>query len=284
MKRPKAIFVITFTVLINIALIFSLYKVWEGELNAIWVPSFLALIPIAGFFFTAFLIDLSQTRKFLWGIWPPLVLGFIIVLSIYISSGDFNPVPIIIAFVGLVGWSYHIFWYSRYINRDKNRFMVGERLPSFPLLNVEEETIYSTELLNRPTIFLFYRGNWCAFCMTQIKELAKKFHEIENRGAQLVLVSSQIEEKHKELADSLNISAHFMRDKYLVASRKLGIIHEGGTPLGLEFQGYDQDTTLPTLILTDQQGVIRFLDVADNYKIRPEPDTYLSLLDTISVN
>jgi len=39
--------------------------------------------------------------------------------------------------------------------------------------------------------------------------------------------------------------------------------------------GYDSDTVLPTAILTDQNGVILFTDQTDNYRVRPEPDTFL---------
>ena len=53
--------------------------------------------------------------------------------------------------------------------------------------------------------------------------------------------------------------------------------------MGLEFQGYDEDTILPTVVLTDQNGIIRYADLTDNYRVRPEPSTYLRLLDSIAV-
>ena len=35
---------------------------------------------------------------------------------------------------------------------------------------------------------------------------------------------------------------------------------------------------LEMTVVTDAEGVIRFADLTDNYRLRPEPSTYLQLL------
>ena len=66
-------------------------------------------------------------------------------------------------------------------------------------------------------------------------------------------------------------------------ARQLGLVHEGGLPLGLQVLGFDGDTVLPTVIVTDASGLILFLDATDNYRGRPEPATFLRVLDAASV-
>jgi len=38
---------------------------------------------------------------------------------------------------------------------------------------------------------------------------------------------------------------------------------------------------LPTVIITDAEGKIIFADLTDNYRVRPEPDTFLKVIDEI---
>mgnify|MGYP005814592293 FL=1 len=70
-------------------------------------------------------------------------------------------------------------------------------------------------------------------------------------------------------------------DPQLDAARQLRILDPGGTPLGLELFGYPSDTVLPTVLITDARGEICYVDLADNYRVRPEPATFLRVLDTM---
>ena len=89
------------------------------------------------------------------------------------------------------------------------------------------------------------------------------------------LVSPQPETHTKSLAKKFNVNYHFMVDERNQAASLLGIDAKHGTPKGMEVLGYDSDTVLPTAILTDQNGNILFTDQTDNYRVRPEPDTFL---------
>ncbi len=42
--------------------------------------------------------------------------------------------------------------------------------------------------------------------------------------------------------------------------------------------GYEGDTVLPTLVVTDSEGRVVFADQTDNYRVRPTPDTVLAAL------
>lgn len=55
---------------------------------------------------------------------------------------------------------------------------------------------------------------------------------------------------------------------------------ENGTPVGMGMMGYDSDTVLPSVVVTDAEGVVRFADLPDN-RLRPEPQAYLNILDEL---
>jgi hypothetical protein len=43
--------------------------------------------------------------------------------------------------------------------------------------------------------------------------------------------------------------------------------------------GYDSETILPTVVIADGEGKIILADQTDNYRIRPEPETFLRAFD-----
>jgi hypothetical protein len=47
----------------------------------------------------------------------------------------------------------------------------------------------------------------------------------------------------------------------------------------MEPLGYEADSVLPTVLITDPYGTIIFADLTDNYRVRPEPSTFLAALD-----
>ncbi|MBW2550119.1 MAG: hypothetical protein JRE73_04995 [Deltaproteobacteria bacterium] len=46
--------------------------------------------------------------------------------------------------------------------------------------------------------------------------------------------------------------------------------------------GYDSDSVLPTVVITDPSRRIIFVDLTDNYRVRPEPSTFLAALDALA--
>jgi len=45
--------------------------------------------------------------------------------------------------------------------------------------------------------------------------------------------------------------------------------------------GYDTEAPMPTVIITDANGRVHWADETDNYRVRPEPETFLKVLKTL---
>ncbi len=187
--------------------------------------------------------------------------------------------PLIYALVAFASTLAYVFWYSRFGRTESALLAVGRTLPDFELQEADGTAVSARALRGRPTVLLFFRGNWCPLCMAQIREIAGQYRELERRGAQVVLVSPQSHEKTTELAQRFDAPMRFLVDAGNAAARQLGIAHEGGLPLGMQHLGYDTDTVLPTVVVTDAEGRILFSDQTDNYRVRPEPQTFLRVLD-----
>jgi peroxiredoxin len=90
-------------------------------------------------------------------------------------------------------------------------------------------------------------------------------------------VSPQSHANTRALAARHDVPFRFLVDPDGRAAGQLGILHEAGVPLGIP--GYAPDTVFPTAIVTDADGRILLADQTDNYRVRPEPWTFLAALD-----
>ena len=61
-------------------------------------------------------------------------------------------------------------------------------------------------------------------------------------------------------------------------ARSLGIELENGPPFGMQALGYESETVLPTVIVVERGGRILWADETDNYRVRPEPETFIEIL------
>jgi peroxiredoxin len=211
----------------------------------------------------------------------PNLVGLQLVTAIGVAAGGRfarrHPLAWALATAELPGWLAYARWYSRFGREPSPALSVGATLPD-DLRFVEHDRgpITAAQLRGKPTALLFYRGNWCPLCMAQVGEIADRWREVEATGAQVALVSPQDERHTRALATRHEVGFRYLRDEGLATARRLGIANENGTPAGMV--GYESDTVLPTLIVTDADGRVVYADQTDNYRVRPKPDTVLAAL------
>ena len=93
------------------------------------------------------------------------------------------------------------------------------------------------------------------------------------------MISPQSHRHTKSLAKKFDVGFHFLVDVQNKVAKQLRIDAENSLPFGLQVFGYENDTVLPTVLITNSKGKIIFADLTDNYRVRPEPATFLRILD-----
>ncbi len=194
----------------------------------------------------------------------------------YVRGG--SPLAPLLAIVAWVGFMLYSYWYSSLKRQGNGQLTIGKSLPNFELTDVAGNKVSSSSFNDRPTIWIFYRGNWCPLCMAQIKELVAQYKELQAYGVRIALISPQPHGKTVALAKRFDAPFDFLTDEGNSAARALGIDHPGGLPMGMQVLGYDSDTVLPTVIISDTGGRILWAHETDNYRVRPEPENYLAVL------
>jgi len=60
-------------------------------------------------------------------------------------------------------------------------------------------------------------------------------------------------------------------------AKALGIAHLSAVPAGLPGD-FDEDSVLPTVVITDSRGVVIYADQTNDYRVRPEPELFVQVL------
>jgi len=205
-------------------------------------------------------------------------LGAVLVAMTVYRYGDAHQPFLAGALLALAGWLVYVTWYSRQPEADSAP-VPGQRLPDFELIDGDGRSVTNADLAGHGAVLLFYRGNWCPLCTAQIHELAESWRKIARHDARLWFISSQSQKHTREIAGRFSIPARFLRDPDNRVAERLGIAAAGATPAGMELLGYPADAALPTVIVVDAEGIVRFIEVAENYRLRPAPEAYLKFLE-----
>jgi peroxiredoxin len=257
---------------------------WMSGYDPIWIGTFFATFTMPFFLMVlsqAFsivrtsknlpVIQIINLSALAWVIYQIAARGGFTATSEYFAVG--------LALFGAITMQWYIHIFSNYGRKPSAAIVKGKALPELPLQRLDETNLTSTSFMGEKTLLVFFRANWCPFCMNQLKEVKAKADQLAQAGAKVKFISNQGIKNSKKLAKDLKLPAHFeiLQDNDLAAAKALGIEDMGGAPSGMP--GYPIDTVKATVVALDQDGKVMFGDETDNYRIRPHPDTFLHVFE-----
>lgn len=280
--RLKSIFITVYVAALFVAALHTMYMLVKSGFEWSWIGAAVALIPAAGFFTWLMVAEVARTSPNLTAMLTAAYAGAGISLIGWATAGPeaLNPglAFLYAAGIGAAGFSAYVFWYSRFGRGENTVLAVGKPLPDFVLEDIDGAIVTAKSFRGKPTLFMFYRGNWCPLCMAQINEVAEHYRELNEYGVDVALVSPQSHDNTRILASKFQVPFHFLVDIENRAATTLDILSPGGTPWGMGVLGYEADTVLPTVIMTNAAGEVIFADLTDNYRVRPEPQVFLEIM------
>ena len=279
MNLLKSVFISAFVTWLAVVSLYAITQLLRGaEPLLSWLGLALSAFAPLAFFIKAFVAKSPRTRRHPVEYSILSGLGLAVTMAMSYQHGDSAGIIHVWAGITLLAWLVYLRWYSVFRGRDAQALKVGSPLPEFRLESLHGHVVSSESFKAKPHLLLFYRGNWCPFCTAQIEELAAAYKRLEEKGVTVVLISPQSIKKNQALAARFDVPMIFLRDPHNTAATQLGILQKWGTPMGMQMLGYESDTVLPTVILTDAQGQIIYSDQTDNYRVRPEPAAFEALL------
>ena len=284
MNKLKSIFIGVYLMLAMAISTIGIYQIINSGFSLIWLGAALINLPITLFIGRIMIFkNVARTSAHFPMLSLITVIGLILVFNDLYRIG-FNSLSsseqtaLYLSIISFTMFLLYNFWYSKLVRVTNYKLQINEQLPSFYLTDINSKKVNSADFKGQSTILIFFRGNWCPLCMAQIKEIAGYYQQLSDLGAKIVLISPQPEKNTQALAAKFNVDFYFMTDINNEAAKSLGIEMTNGLPMGMEVLGYQQDTVLPTVLITDENGKIIYSDFTENYRIRPDPEEFIKVL------
>ena len=170
----------------------------------------------------------------------------------------------------------------------------GAVIPDADLLDVHgAATSLAQARAGRPAVVVFYRGAWCPYCNIALRVYqAELAPALEDRGYAMIAVSPQKPDGSLTAAETNELTYTVVSDPGNQIASALGILTAPSTEavaaqqkLGLDLAEHNADGSLtlpmPTTVVVDATGVIRWIDVHPNYTTRSEVPDILAAVDAV---
>ncbi len=168
--------------------------------------------------------------------------------------------------------------------------------PLFVLNDARGSPVSSSDLLRHgPLILTFYRGVWCPYCNLELQALQSALPNFRERGASLVSISPQTapnsrasQENNRLTYPILSDPQNAVADKFGVKFQLPGYLIEVYKTLKNDLPLFNGDPSwtlpMPSRFVIRQDGMIAYAEVNPDYRVRPEPEELLPILDAIAVS
>jgi peroxiredoxin len=276
MNLLKSLFISVYFTLLMVVIVMTFVNIAK---TVGWVPWFgvlLTTLPVGTLLCKALLLRNTQrtSSRLLWMLYLSIV-GCVLTFAFDMALDD--PLPMALAVGGVLMLVLYCFWYSSFDRQASDKLQHNQSLPIFELTDLQEQVVSSSVLLTVPSLLVFYRGNWCPFCVAQIKEICGQYNQLAQLGVNVVFISPQPLTEQAKISKMFDCQVSFMRDVNNKAASVLDIKHPFALPAGMQVLGYENDAPLPTVILTDSGGKVLYKSETDNYRVRPEPQTFIDI-------
>jgi peroxiredoxin len=170
----------------------------------------------------------------------------------------------------------------------------GTPMPDGELLDVHGgPTSLSQARGGGPAVVVFYRGAWCPYCNLTLRsyeeQLAGPLGQI---GVGLIAISPQKPDGSLSMEQKHDLSYTVLSDPGNQIAGKLGILtspsdgaRKSQAALGVDVAAGNADGTdvlpMPTVVVVDRDGSLRWIDVHPNYSTRTEPSAILEAVASL---
>jgi peroxiredoxin len=164
----------------------------------------------------------------------------------------------------------------------------GARMPDGNLLDAHGAPTSLTEArAGRAAVVVFYRGAWCPYCNIVLRAYEEQLlPDLSARDVALIAISPQRPDEALRALKNNELTYPALSDPGNSLAGALNIVTNTGTrarelqaQLGIDVAASNADGTqaipMPTVVLLDRAGVIRWIDVHPDYTTRTEPSDIL---------
>ena len=157
------------------------------------------------------------------------------------------------------------------------RIRVGERMPDMALTDLEGTTFPLSSLRGDRVLLVFERSiDWCPFTKERLLDLASVLGDVPDLEIVWVMAAEQISERTRRLVDEFGLRDRilFLADEKSAVIRGLGLLKSNPEVI-------EEGVPVPTTIVLDREGVVRSIDIRDDYHVWLAPSAILVALEDV---
>lgn len=160
------------------------------------------------------------------------------------------------------------------------RVAIGTPAPDFTLECFGGGRMTLSQFRGKTNVVLvFYRGYWCPYCITQLREMRTLLDAELKRDTELLVVSVDREAETKLAVqriagDGAPPDFTFLSDPAHAVIDRYGLLNASGSRRGIPH---------PATFVIDRAGLVQWRDVQADYKVRPPNAAILRGLEAARV-
>jgi len=143
---------------------------------------------------------------------------------------------------------------------------VNQTAPDFSARNADGEAVRLRQVSEQqPVLLLFYRGEWCPFCIDQLDSIKAVLPQLQAYGVQLIAVSPDDVATSQNTRRQFGQGFMFWSDTSGEAMQAYGIARDNGLPH-------------PAVYLIGKGGELKWYYASEDYKQRPTGEQLLEVI------
>ncbi|WP_396217085.1 peroxiredoxin family protein [Flavobacterium sp.] len=161
--------------------------------------------------------------------------------------------------------------------------LIGEKIPKQNLISVDNQLVSTSEIFNKKTVLILYRGGWCPYCNAQLMDMQEIESQIIELGYQIVAISPDSPKFLKETTTEDKLNYQLFSDSDGAFSQALGVAFKREKP---KLEKYSEGKNpgflpVPTVYVLNENGEIEFMYINPNYTKRLKGDLLLAVLKNL---
>jgi peroxiredoxin len=202
---------------------------------------------------------------------------------------------VVAVFFALAGVSHVVAATELASSADKIRpVLLGTKLLDVALKTVDgKNTTLKEQVADKPAVLVFYRGGWCPYCSTQLRDLRLIKAELEQLGFRIIAISPDRVEEVTSTMGKEKLDYVLLSDSKADALRAFGIGFQVDADTFKKYQGFGIDLEkasgethralpAPSAFIFDQAGVLQFSYVNPDYTARVPGNVLLAAAQAVA--
>ncbi len=148
--------------------------------------------------------------------------------------------------------------------RQQPAAVVGATAPDFAAVDAGGEPFRLSDLRGAPVLVKFFRGSWCPYCVNELRDFDALATRFASLGVRLVAIAPDRVDELATLAHAAAWKIRLVADPTNEVGRRYNVQNRNFTPK----RGPYRELVIPTSILVDADGIVRWIDQASDFRRR----------------